>query len=66
MREQWHYEKYVSFQEQWHFEKYISFHVGGIVGSAIMVGGFISAGPWGWIADKYGRKPVIMSGTASM
>lgn len=38
----------------------------GYISSAIMVGGFISAGPWGWIADKYGRKPVIMSGTASI
>eukprot|EP00250_Pteridium_aquilinum_P005324 c15435_g1_i1 orf=288-1796(-) len=38
----------------------------GYIGSAIMVGGFITAGPWGWIADKYGRKPVIMSGTASI
>ncbi|KAH7284010.1 hypothetical protein KP509_34G035500 [Ceratopteris richardii] len=38
----------------------------GYIGSAIMVGGFITAAPWGWIADKYGRKPVIMSGTASI
>ena len=35
-------------------------------GSAIMVGSFISAGPWGWVADKYGRKPVIIVGTSSM
>lgn len=38
----------------------------GYISSAIMVGGFITAAPWGWIADKYGRKPVIMSGTASI
>ncbi|MCO5610915.1 hypothetical protein L7F22_065159 [Adiantum nelumboides] len=38
----------------------------GYIGSAIMVGGFITAAPWGWVADKYGRKPVIMSGTASI
>ncbi|MCO5550550.1 hypothetical protein L7F22_004037 [Adiantum nelumboides] len=38
----------------------------GFIGSAFMAGRFLSSAPWGVIADKYGRKPVLICGTASM
>lgn len=38
----------------------------GFIGSAFMAGRFLSSTPWGLIADKYGRKPVMICGTASV
>ncbi|KAH7421166.1 hypothetical protein KP509_13G043600 [Ceratopteris richardii] len=38
----------------------------GYLGSAMMLGRFISSAFWGIIADRCGRKPVILIGTASI
>ncbi|KAJ6925235.1 hypothetical protein NC652_018239 [Populus alba x Populus x berolinensis] len=38
----------------------------GYVGSAFMFGRALTSVPWGMIADRYGRKPVIMFGTISV
>eukprot|EP00249_Psilotum_nudum_P016395 c25802_g1_i2 orf=268-1797(-) len=35
----------------------------GYIGSSFMFGRFLSSTPWGFISDKYGRKPVIIIGT---
>jgi MFS family permease len=31
-----------------------------------MLGRCVGSAPWGFLADKYGRKPVIICGTAAM
>ncbi|KAH7441565.1 hypothetical protein KP509_03G043700 [Ceratopteris richardii] len=38
----------------------------GYIGSAMMLGRFISSAFWGIVADQYGRKPVILIGTFSI
>lgn len=38
----------------------------GLVGSSFMLGRFVGSGPWGIVADRYGRKPVIICGTVSI
>ncbi|KAI5058657.1 hypothetical protein GOP47_0026827 [Adiantum capillus-veneris] len=38
----------------------------GYIGSALMFGRFLTSTIWGVIADRYGRKPVILIGTASI
>eukprot|EP00249_Psilotum_nudum_P016394 c25802_g1_i1 orf=431-1783(-) len=38
----------------------------GYIGSSFMLGRFLSSTLWGFIADKYGRKPVIIIGTVSI
>lgn len=38
----------------------------GFIGSAFMLGRFVTSTPWGLAADRYGRKPVIIFGTASI
>ncbi|XP_048326202.2 protein ZINC INDUCED FACILITATOR-LIKE 1-like isoform X2 [Ziziphus jujuba] len=43
----------------------ISFY-GGFVGSSFMLGRALTAVYWGIIADRYGRKPVIIIGTISV
>ncbi|KAJ8440701.1 hypothetical protein Cgig2_005432 [Carnegiea gigantea] len=40
-------------------------YYGGLVGSAFMLGRALTSVAWGVIADKYGRKPVIMLGTVA-
>jgi MFS family permease len=32
-----------------------------LVQAAVLIGGFVSGFLWGWLADRYGSKPVIMS-----
>jgi MFS family permease len=34
----------------------------GIIGSLYFVGQFISCFVWGWVSDKYGRRPVLLLG----
>lgn len=38
----------------------------GYIGSALMFGRFLTSTVWGGLADKYGRKPVMAIGTASI
>ncbi|KAI5077227.1 hypothetical protein GOP47_0007051 [Adiantum capillus-veneris] len=38
----------------------------GYIGSSLMVGRFLSSTLWGILADRYGRKPTIIVGTASI
>ncbi|MCO5579673.1 hypothetical protein L7F22_033531 [Adiantum nelumboides] len=38
----------------------------GYIGSAMMFGRFLTSAFWGMVADRYGRKPVILIGTASI
>lgn len=47
----------------------VTTHIGtyaGFIGAALMFGRFLSSTHWGVIADRYGRKPVIIFGTASI
>ena len=37
-----------------------------ISGSAFMIGRFLTSMYWGIIADKYGRKPVMVAGVVSV
>ncbi|XP_024031134.1 protein ZINC INDUCED FACILITATOR-LIKE 1 [Morus notabilis] len=46
-------------------EEDIGFYAG-FVGSAFMFGRFLTSILWGMIADRYGRKPVIMFGTLAV
>jgi MFS family permease len=34
----------------------------GILASTFCIGQLFSAIPWGWLSDKVGRRPVILSG----
>ncbi|KAI5077286.1 hypothetical protein GOP47_0007110 [Adiantum capillus-veneris] len=38
----------------------------GFAGASLMVGRFLTSTPWGIIADRYGRKPTMIVGTASI
>ncbi|KAI5077229.1 hypothetical protein GOP47_0007053, partial [Adiantum capillus-veneris] len=38
----------------------------GLIGAALMFGRFLSSTFWGMLADKYGRKPVMLFGTATI
>ena len=38
----------------------------GYVASAMMLGRMMSSVPWGIVADKYGRKPVVLIGLSSI
>lgn len=38
----------------------------GFIGSAFMLGRFMTSTPWGIFADRYGRKPVMLIGTFSI
>lgn len=38
----------------------------GFIASGMMAGRFVSSVPWGRIADKYGRKPALISGCISI
>ncbi|KAJ8751473.1 hypothetical protein K2173_016689 [Erythroxylum novogranatense] len=38
----------------------------GFVGSSYMIGRALTSVFWGWLADRHGRKPVILLGTASV
>ncbi|KAL2641445.1 hypothetical protein R1flu_009032 [Riccia fluitans] len=46
-------------------DKDIGFYVG-YIGSAFMIGRFLTAIHWGIMADKYGRKPVLICGVLSV
>ncbi|KAJ6984280.1 hypothetical protein NC653_022520 [Populus alba x Populus x berolinensis] len=46
-------------------EEDIGFYAG-FVGSSFMIGRALTSFFWGWLADRYGRKPIILIGTASV
>uniref|UniRef100_A0A6N2L8N6 Major facilitator superfamily (MFS) profile domain-containing protein n=1 Tax=Salix viminalis TaxID=40686 RepID=A0A6N2L8N6_SALVM len=46
-------------------EEDIGFYAG-FVGSSFMIGRALTSFFWGWLADRYGRKPIILIGTSSV
>ncbi|KAL8251508.1 hypothetical protein R6Q59_035201 [Mikania micrantha] len=46
-------------------EEDVSYYAG-FVGSAYMIGRALTSGFWGVVADRYGRKPVILLGTSTV
>ncbi|CAK7331925.1 unnamed protein product [Dovyalis caffra] len=46
-------------------EEDIGFYAG-FVGSSFMIGRALTSFFWGWLADRYGRKPIILMGTFSV